>query len=173
MTTLVTASCRRAVLCVAAPLGLLHGQAGAPGSVRASDDSATLARLEQRVEDAVVRRDAAFLDSVYARSFRFRHSTGTLETRDQRMASLRRDMPANAPGRMISRVVDSLEVEVHGDIALSTGRIHVRRAGGEPRWQDYTVRYVRVWARDTTGRWRLLTHHSTAESQGPPPPLSP
>lgn len=169
---LLTTSLRRVVFCVSAPLGLLPSQAVAQVSVSASDDSVTLARLERLVEDAVVRRDAAFLDSVYARSFRFKHSTGTLETRDQRMASLRREMPANAAGRMMSRVVDSLEVEVHGDIALSTGRIHVRRAGGEARWQDYTVRYVRVWARDTTGRWRLLTHHSTAESQGPPPPLS-
>ena len=131
-----------------------------------------IAQLEQQIEDAVVRRDAEFLDSVYAPSFRFKHATGTLETRDQRMTSLRRPMRPDAPGRMIARVVDSLDVEVHGDIALSTGRIHVRRDGGEARWQNYTVRYVRLWARNPAGRWQLVTHHSTSDSQGPPSPLS-
>jgi Icc protein len=134
-----------------------------------SADSAIIARLEHKTEEAVVRRDAQFLDSVYAPSFRFKHSTGTLETRDERMASLRRSMRPDAPGRMLARVVDSLDVEVHGDIALSTGRIHVRRDGGAPEWQNYTVRFARVWVRNRAGHWQLLTHHSTGESQGPPP----
>lgn len=160
------------VLLVAA-LEVLPCQAPGPTSARASADSATVARLEQQVEDAVVRRDAAFLDVVYAPSFRFKHATGTLETRDARMANLRRPIPPDAPGRMVARRVDSLEVEVHGDVALSTGRIHVLRDGGEPRWQNYTVRYVRLWSRSATGHWQLLTHHSTSDSQGPPAPISP
>ena len=120
------------------------------------------------MEDALVRRDARFLDSTYAPSFRFKHSTGTVETREERMASVRAPVPANATGRMIARVVDSLDVEVHGDVALSTGRIHVRRNGGEARWQNYTVRFARIWVRNASGRWQLVTHHSTGETQGPP-----
>lgn len=150
---------------------LIHAQSSTAVPLHAGVDSATIARLEHRIEDAVVRRDAAFLDSVYAPSFRFKHSTGALETREQRMASLRRPVASDAPGQTTSRSVDSLEVEVHGTIALSTGRIHVRRAGGDARWQDYTVRYARVWSKDGAGHWRLLTHHSTGESQGPPPPV--
>ena len=161
-------------LCAAAAApALLRAQAGAAAPSASSADSALIARLEHKTEDALVRRDALFLDSVYAPSFRFKHSTGTLETRDQRMANLRRSIPPDAPGRMLARVVDSLEVEVHGDLALSTGRIHVRRDGGDPRWQNYTVRYVRLWARNRAGNWQLMTHHSTGESQGPPPPFSP
>jgi len=141
----------------------------ATGAAGASADSAAIAGLERRVEDAVVRGDAAFLDSVYAPTFRFKHSTGDLETRAQRMESLRREVPPGAPGRTIARVIDSVDVEVHGDVALTSGRIHVRRDGGDPRWQSYTVRYVRVYVRTAPGRrWRLLTHHSTGESQGPP-----
>ena len=150
---------------------LVFAQSSLAVPPQAGVDSATIARLEHRIEDALVRRDAAFLDSVYAPSFRFKHSTGTLETREQRMASLRRPMAPDAPGRMTSRSVDSLDVEVHGTIALTTGRIHVRREGGDARGQDYTVRYARVWSKDGAGHWRLLTHHSTGESQGPPPPL--
>ena len=134
-----------------------------------ASDSAAIAALERRVEDAFVKRDVAFLDSAYAPGFRFKHSTGMLETREQRMSNLRQPMPANAPGRFIERSVDSLDVEVHGDVALTTGRIHVRRDGGDPRWQDYTVRYVRLYARTSPASpWQLVTHHSTSESQGPP-----
>src|SRR5687768_7652151 len=109
-----------------------------------NSDSASIAALEQRIEDAMVRRDAEFLESVYAPTFRFKHSTGSLETRAQRMTSVRRQLPSDAPGRFIARTVDSLDVEIHGDVALTTGRIHVRRDGGDPRWRDYTVRYARI-----------------------------
>ena len=162
-----------AALAVAPAVAFAQGAAAtSPAVARQAADSAAIARLEHRVEAAVLHRDAAFLDSVYAPTFRFRHSTGTLETRAQRMASLRRPVPSGAPGRPIARVVDSLDVEVHGDIALTSGRIHVRRDGGDPRWRDYTIRYVRVYARHgAEGRWMLLTHHSTSDSQGPPPPF--
>jgi ketosteroid isomerase-like protein len=133
-------------------------------------DSAAIARLEQRIEDAVVQRDVAFLDSAYAPTFRFKHATGTSETRAQRMASLRAPMAPNAPGRFIARTVDSIDVDVHGDVALTTGRIHVRRDGGEPRWQNYTVRYARLYARSRGGQWQLVTHHSTSDAQGAPRP---
>lgn len=156
---------RRASILLITASGLALAQAPA-----ANSDSATIAALEQRIEDAVTRRDAAFLDEVYAPTFRFKHSTGSMETRAQRMASLRREVPPDAPGRFIARVVDSLDVEVHGNVALTTGRIHVRRDGGEPRWRDYTVRYARIYQRSgPRGRWLLLTHHSTAETQGAPP----
>ncbi|MFL5579576.1 MAG: nuclear transport factor 2 family protein [Gemmatimonadaceae bacterium] len=148
------------------------GLGGQPA--RSSADSAAIAALEQRVEDAVARRDAAFLEGVYAPTFRFRHSTGMLEDRAARMRSLRETPAPDAP-RVISRTVDSLEVEPHGDVALTTGRIFVRR--DDPRAEGparlgYTVRYARVYVR-RGGRWQLLTHHSTHETPGPPPDAAP
>lgn len=152
---------------------LAQGQRASGGAAVRSSDSAAIAALEQRIEDALVSRNAALLDSVYAPTFQFKHSTGDLETRASRMAALRRPMAPDAPGRMLARTVDSLEVEVHGNIALTTGRIHIRRAGGDPRWLDYTIRYVRVYARNSGsgGQWQLLTHHSTSDAQGAPPPF--
>jgi ketosteroid isomerase-like protein len=135
------------------------GQSGAP------PDSTAIAALEQRIENAVVAREIAFLDSAYTSDFRFKHSTGDLDTRAQWIASVQRS-------RFASRQVDSLDVEVHGDIAFTTGRLHVRRSPADPawakdvRWREYTVRYARVYVR-RAGRWHLLTHHSTGESFGP------
>ncbi|MEO5824321.1 MAG: nuclear transport factor 2 family protein [Gemmatimonadales bacterium] len=129
-------------------------------------DSVVLAALEQRIEDAVVARQLGFLDSVYDAGFRFKHSTGDLESRDEWLASVRR-------ARFATRRTDSLDVEVHGNIALTTGRLHVRRSPADPdwatdsSWREYTIRYVRVYVR-RAGRWRLLTHHSTGQTFGPP-----
>jgi hypothetical protein len=140
-----------------------------PAEVSSHRDSAIIARLEQRIETGVVRRDVAFLDSVYAPSFRFKHSTGDVETRAQRLASLRTPQVSGAPGRTVSRDVDSIEVEVHGNVALTTGRIHVVRNGGDLHWQNYTIRYVRIYARAAAAPpWRLVTHHSTSDAQGAP-----
>jgi uncharacterized protein DUF4440 len=150
----------------------LAAEAQVPGQRPTADpsqshDSATIAGLEQRIEAAVVRRDAALLDSVYASTFRFTHSTGNVQTRAQLLASLRAPQAPDAPGRTISRDIDSVEVDVHGNVALTTGRIHVVRQRG-----DYTIRYARIYARSATAApWMLITHHSTGETPGAPPGL--
>src|SRR5439155_18714104 len=126
--------------------------------------------LEQRVERAVLDRNAAFLESVYGSSFRFKHASGKLETRDQRMQSLRAELRAGAR-RETARDLDSLEVEVHGDIALTTGRVHVRRDGPPMPNRDYTIRYARIYTRaPQPGGWQLLTHHSTQQTSDAPRP---
>ncbi|MDO8500750.1 MAG: hypothetical protein Q7S20_02805 [Gemmatimonadaceae bacterium] len=63
----------------------------------------------------------------------------------------------------------SLDVEVHEDVPLTTGRIHVRRLGPDGTTVEYTIRYARVYA-FRNGRWQLLTHHSTQQTAGPPFP---
>lgn len=127
-------------------------------------DSAAIVALEHRIEAAVVERNAAFLDSVYAPTFRFKHSTGDLEDRARRMSSLSRPLRPGQP-RMLSRKLDSLDVEVHGDIALTTGRIRVNREHADPEQREYVIRYARIYVR-RNGRWQQLTHHSTGETRG-------
>ncbi len=122
-------------------------------------DSATIAALEQRIEDAVVRRDTAFLGQAYAPEFRFKHSTGELQDRAGWLKAV-------AGATYHSRVIDSLDVEVHDDVALTTGRLHVRSESRDPRWREYTIPYARVYVR-RSGHWLLLTHHSTGQSFGP------
>jgi ketosteroid isomerase-like protein len=142
-------------------LGPASRAQGTAQAISPSADSATIVALEHQVEEATVRADVAFLDSIYAPGFRFTHSTGDLEARGPRLDALRHRTTA-----VFARTLDSLEVEVHGDVALTTGRIHVRQESTDLRWREYTIRYVRGYVR-TGGRWRLLTHHSTGESFGP------
>ena len=126
----------------------------------AATDSAALVALEARTENAVVRRDVEFLRGICGRDFQFGHATGEREDRDAWLASVR-------GSRFTLRSVDSLDVEVNGDVALVTGRLHVRAEDAEPQWREYTVRYARVYAR-RAGRWRLLTHRSPDLALGPP-----
>ena len=122
---------------------------------------AELTALERSVETATTAADVAFLDSVYADDFLFKHSTGLLQTKEEVLAARRQN-----PGGMLSRELDSLDIEVHGDVALSTGRIHVHTTSETTKWREYTIRYVRLYVR-RHGRWRLVSHHSTGESFGP------
>ena len=113
---------------------------GAAQSRAAGGDSAALVALEHRVEQATLRGDVPFLDSVYAPSFRFKHSTGNLEERAARLAGL-----AARKSPMFARDLDSLDVDVYGDVALTTGRVHVRQENSDPKWREYTIRYARVY----------------------------
>ena len=131
------------------------------GEAVAAEVVAQLTALEERVEAATMAADVAFLDSVYADDFRFKHSTGLLETKEEVLAARRQDAVS-----MLSRDLDSLDIEIHGDIALSTGRIHVHTTLETTKWREYTIRYVRLYVR-RYGRWRLVSHHSTGESFGP------
>ena len=144
------------------PLAMLALVAGMNGCNRADEggrdtapDSADLARIEYRLEEAHRVGNTAFLDSVYAVTFRFKHYTGELELRSERLAALGKLRQPTT-----RRDLDSLDIELHDDIALTTGRVRVRQDDEELMWRDYTVRYARVYVfRD--GRWQLLTHHST------------
>jgi hypothetical protein len=149
-----------AAFCAAVALASCAARPSSGGEGRGSAEQ-ILAALEHRVEDATRRGDVVFLDSIYAPSFRFTHSTGELEERAQRLDGLRR-----GTARVFARDLDSLDVEVHDDVALTTGRIHVRQESESPEWREYTVRYARVYVR-RSGRWLLLTHRTTALTHGP------
>ena len=72
---------------------------------------------------------------------------------------------AKPPSTYASRDISAQQVELHGDVAVTVGRVHVRPKNARPE-QEYTVWYERVWAlRD--GRWRMLSNRTVHESYGP------
>jgi ketosteroid isomerase-like protein len=154
----------RVIRAIVSPLMLCGAAASAQQPPATSAVTAQIAALEHRIERAVVDTDTLYLDSAYAQGFQFKHATGELQNRATWLQSVRA-----ARGRFLSRDVDSLDVEVHGDMALTTGRIHVRRLRPDGTTVEYTIRYVRMYA-FRNGRWQLLTHHSTQQTAGPPLP---
>jgi ketosteroid isomerase-like protein len=116
----------------------------------AADVLADLRAMDQRVEDAVVRADLKFLESVYANDFRFTHGTGNVQSRDEWLKSVARR-------EFLSRKVSLVEVELHGDVAVTFGRLDVIKSG--EGGEKYSLKYVRVYER-RNGRWEMLMHRT-------------
>jgi ketosteroid isomerase-like protein len=125
---------------------------GVPFRLTASvaDELADLRAMDQRIEDAVVQADLTFLESVYARDFRFTHGTGNVQSKDEWLKSV-------AKRGFLSRKVSLVEVELHGDVAVTYGRLDVAKSG--EGGEKYSLRYVRVYER-RNGRWEMLMHRT-------------
>lgn len=147
------------------PAGRPRAEAPAVTSVR--EESISVAALEQKVETAAALRDASFLDSVWAPTFRFTHADGRAETRAELLSDFRKQRSANDT-RALERRVDSLSVELHQHTAVTSGLIHVRRCRGAT-YREYTVRFIRVYGRRESGPWKLLNHHTVGETESATP----
>ena len=112
--------------------------------------------VNERIEGAVVSKDLASLDALYADDFMFTHGTGLVQTKRQWLDALRSDET-----RFLSRQLDSTSIELHPEIAIVTGRLLVCRQSeaGEVR---YGLQYVRVYSMKT-GSWQLISHYTTAQ----------
>ena len=99
--------------------------------------------VSERIEEAVVSKDLASLDALYADDFMFTHGTGLVQTKGQWLDALRSDET-----RFLSRQLDSTSIELHTEIAIVTGRLLVCRQSeaGEVR---YGLQYVRVYSMKT------------------------
>lgn len=86
-----------------------------------------LINIENALAAAVVDSDIAVLDSTYAEDFVFTHSDGRVDTKENWLNDLR-----NNDQIYVSRSIDSIEVELHGDIAITTGRIHIKTELDDP-----------------------------------------
>jgi hypothetical protein len=126
----------------------------------------TLMAFEREIEAAAARSDVAFLDRALADDFAFTHGdewrTGgkpsQVDTKKSWMALIAR-------GMFRSREVSSQQVEPHGSLVITTGRIDVKlkppflNAGKS----EYSVWFVRVY-RAKDGGWELVSHRTVAES---------
>jgi hypothetical protein len=118
-------------------------------------ESSAVEALDRRVESAFQRADSSFLQSTLRDDFRFTHGTGLVAGKAETLANFVK------PGNFLSRVQTSVEAEVHGDVALTIGRIEIRTAA--PR--EYTICYARLYQR-VGGQWQLVSHRTFREQEG-------
>ena len=116
----------------------------------AADELTDLRAMDQRIEDAVVKADLKFLESAYAKDFRFTHGTGNVQNKDEWLKSV-------AKKGFLSRRVSLVEVELHGDVAVTFGRLDVIKSG--EGGEKYSLKYVRVYER-RNGPWEMLMHRT-------------
>jgi hypothetical protein len=118
------------------------------------EDSSYLIQLTQQIDDAVVRQDSIFLKKVYANDFVFSHGSGRVEGRDGWLRSV-------AKGGFTMRNHDSVTVELHNDIAIVKGVMHIKKQGKD-KLDSYHLKYVKVYAR-RKGTWLLISHNTVSE----------
>lgn len=122
----------------------------------ASDDVEDVAALERQVESAYLRSDLPFLRKTLREDFRFSHGTGTVEGKEETLTNFAKE------GNFLSRTLTSVDVEVHGDVALTSGRIEIRSSVPT----DYTICYMRLYHRDGGGPWKLVSHRTYRQASG-------
>ena len=145
-----------AIAVLMSPVALLaRAQAPSSGGAGASADVEAIKAVEHDVESAFQRADTAFLKSTLGEDFSFTHATGTSAGKADTLSTFAK------PGNFVSRQLTAVGVEVHGNVAVTNGRIEVRSAA--PR--EYTVCYMRLYER-RAGQWRLLSHRTFREGNG-------
>jgi ketosteroid isomerase-like protein len=113
-----------------------------------ADDKQTLADLDKRMDELAASGDLAALGALVAPDFIYTHSTGQSQTRDEWFAS-----NAQNAGKF-KRLVTDVEVEVHGDVAVTRGNLDIVRDDG-----PVLMRYVRVH-RLKDGKWQAISNRT-------------
>jgi ketosteroid isomerase-like protein len=141
----------RTILIVAAiPLLLAQGQ----GTGAQNDAVRVIQRLEDEMNTAFNRYDAATLDRLWSEELTFVTLSGTVANKAQRLAGLK-TRPANIP----VSTNESVAVNMYGDVAVAivlskwTGT-----TDGKPTSSHY--RATHVWAK-RAGDWKLVAAHVT------------
>jgi ketosteroid isomerase-like protein len=108
---------------------------------------------EERLTDALARRDIKQLERLWADDFVSTMTDGRATTRDQRFAALRAEKPGETPA--LSAKNERIEVHAYGEwaVVLVTS---VWRMGGKTVGSPYQATHV--WARQK-GEWRLVAAH--------------
>jgi len=122
--------------------------------------AADVLTFEREMEAAVVRGDVAFLDRVIPADFSFTHGDGWT-TGDKPLKVDDRVSWLTSIGQRpyLWRDLDSVKVEMHGDVAITYGRYVAKNRAGDPGRQQFEVWFERVYAR-RSGRWQYLSHRT-------------
>jgi hypothetical protein len=140
------------------------------------EDAAKIAEViafEKEMEAAVIRQDTAFLERALAPTLIFTHGDGWIDGG----APLKVDTKASwieyvkkQPSPYIYRELDHIQVELHGDIAITLGRYFYLPRSTKPTTSHLYVWFERVYVKQN-GQWLHLSHRTlkgpVREEDGP------
>jgi len=133
----------------------------------ASGDAAAVLALEQKIEEATVKGDVAFAETVLSRDFHFRHGDGW--SRGEKTGGIEDDRAA-----YMKRIADkeylvhdldpsTSRIEMHGDVGLTWGRyvslFAPKNRNPATPLRLTTIWFERVWAK-RDGRWQWVSHRT-------------
>jgi hypothetical protein len=148
------------------------GVGGAPAGVPAPTPAQTaviaeVKAFEKACDDAAVSGDAAFLKRALADDFVMTHGDGwtngglpiKVDTKQTWI-----DYISKQPPPYVYRNLDSIQVEVHGDVAITIGRYKYLPRSNNPNaasnHSHLFVWFERVYVK-RNGQWQFLSHRTT------------
>jgi len=118
--------------------------------------AAYLDAFNRFIDHAVVKKDKAALDTVYADDFMFTHGTGLIDHKASWLKGV-----LDEKTLYLSREHDSTIVERHGNIAMIYGKLTIVRKNGDGSTK-YAIKYVRVFLANGS-RWQMISHRSVQQ----------
>jgi uncharacterized protein DUF4440 len=116
--------------------------------------------FERQMEAAVVRGDVAYLSTILPDDFTFTHGDGwTTGGAPIRVDTKSSWLESVGKKPYLSRDLDSVKVELHGDIAITYGRYIARNRTAAAGREQFSVWFERVYAR-RGGQWQYLSHRT-------------
>lgn len=135
----------------------------AQGSTPSEPRLGALMAFEREIEAASARGDIAFLTRALADDLEFTHGDTWRTGRKPSLVDTKKSWIEWVGSRpFASREVSSQQVEPHGSIAITTGRIDVKLKAESSGRRKYSIWFVRVY-RAKDGGWELLSHRTVAE----------
>ncbi len=126
-----------------------------------TDSASDVIAFERRIEAAVLTADVAFLDHVCASDFTYTHGDGWTTGGAPLGVDTKSEWLASLAGRYSLRDVATQHVEMHGDVAITTGRVRARTGATDAAPRAFSFWYVRVYER-RDGEWRYLSHRTVS-----------
>ena len=107
-------------------------------------------KLEQEWVNALIKADIAKLETLYADTLVYTHSSGQVDDKAKYIAALKAGTP-----KYLSLDRDNIKVNVYGDSAVVTCHVLIKLS-------DRTVdaRMIHVYAK-LKGRWQMVAHQTT------------
>ncbi len=125
---------------------------------------AEVIKFEKDMEAAVVRGDVAYLDRVLSSDFLFTHGDGwttggeplKVDTKETWLAYVKQQPPP-----YLYRNLDAVQVELHGDVAITYGRYLYKPRSNSPNPSPghLYVWFERVYVKHT-GQWQHVSHRT-------------
>ena len=112
-------------------------------------------RLEQTWRDAILHRNATAMDTLLADDYLAITANGTLQSKDQTLASLR-----TGTSRFNSIEFSDRKVRFYGQTALVTSRAEVSGTSADGNFSG-SYRYTRVYVRDDQGKWKIVSFEAS------------
>jgi hypothetical protein len=135
--------------------------APAPSAVEAARIAEVVA-FEREMEAAVVRQDTAFLERALAPTFLFTHGDGWVDGGEPLKVDTKAtwiEYVKRQPSPYIYRELDRIQVELHGDIAITLGRYFYLPRSNRPTTSHLYVWFERLYVRQN-GQWQHLSHRT-------------